>query len=74
MVSVHQRKSLADNMAKIYEKRAETAPASHSADPFPRVEDIERYLRVCEDQTAEYDWSLLLLAVASKLGLPESAM
>jgi hypothetical protein len=57
----------------IFEKRAEAGPVDQMAPPFPRVSDIEGYIRACEDQTAQYDWSLQLLAVASRLGLPNSA-
>jgi hypothetical protein len=73
LVSVHDRKSLSAAISTIFEKRAEGAPDDQPPRAFPSIENIHGYLRACEDQTSEFDWSMLLCAVAASLDLPELA-
>lgn len=58
----------------IFIRRAESAPPSEVLPPLPQATDIAGYLRACQDQTAEYDWNLILDAVQLRLGIPGLSM
>jgi hypothetical protein len=68
--SVHEKSSLAQAIAQVFENLAEDAPQDYKMDAIPSQDRLMGVLRACEDQTSAYDWGILLLAVATFLGIP----
>ncbi|MCJ1376106.1 hypothetical protein MMC20_007346 [Loxospora ochrophaea] len=61
---------LAGTIADALQKRAEPDNMAPASTTTPSREAIREVLRACEDQTAAFDWNMLLHAVATSLGFP----
>jgi hypothetical protein len=72
LTSVHEKSSLAQAIALVFEKMVEDAPQDYKMDAIPSQERLIGVLQACEDQTSAFDWGNLLIAVATFLGIPSS--
>jgi hypothetical protein len=70
LTSVHEIAALAAAIASIFEKQDEGAPPGHILDAVPSHDGLIGVLRACEDQTAVFNWSNFLTAVATKMNIP----
>jgi hypothetical protein len=70
LTSVHERAALAAAIASIFEKKGEGAPPEHILDAVPSHDGLIGVLRACEEQTAAFNWSNFLTAVAAKMNIP----
>ncbi|KAL2060836.1 hypothetical protein VTL71DRAFT_8888 [Oculimacula yallundae] len=68
---VMDRESLAEILKSIFDKRVEEAPPHAQIRASPSAAGISGFLRVCEDQTAEYEWNKLLLTISTILDMPD---
>jgi hypothetical protein len=71
---VHEKNSLAAEIAYYFQKLAEEAPDIHMLKSTPGVDGIRGTLQACEDQTSAFNWRNLLIAVGSTLELTETNM
>ena len=69
---MHRNSSLATALSRYFEAKSQRAPQS-SKRPIATVEDINSTLTAIEDQTSNFNWKGLALAVAAKLGLEDYA-
>ena len=70
LVWVCDKVNLAASLAKLLEERADhAAQESSKLQPAPDVAGLLGVLSACEEQTAAFDWNLLLHAVAAALGI-----
>ena len=60
---------LAEAIQQIFEKEAEDAPDGHAANIIPGSAAIRGALQACVDQTAAFNWRLIILAVTETLDL-----
>jgi len=74
LTSIFGIASLASAIVEVFEKELDSRPPEIEHRPLPSEEGIRSVLRSCQEQTANFDWSLTLLAVAHKLNLPDEAL
>ena len=67
LMSVHERKSLANAIHETMERNQEGAPPDNIPRAPPTTNGILSVLRAIEEQTSAYDWSGHLLAVSEML-------
>ena len=67
LMSVHERKSLANAIHETMERNQEGAPPDNVPRAPPTTNGILSVLRAIEEQTSAYDWSGHLLAVSEML-------
>ncbi len=68
LASVLEKSSLAAALKNIFEKQAEDAPLDQPPRPNPSEDGLFGVLQACSEQTALFNWSNLLFAVAKTLG------
>jgi hypothetical protein len=71
LASVHSVGSLASALKDIFELHIEQDTKNKSSMVAPTVERIKGFLQTCQDQTAAFDWSGLLFAVAKSLEMSD---
>ncbi|TPX13284.1 uncharacterized protein E0L32_006257 [Thyridium curvatum] len=74
LVACFTKEALAVAIYEMFEIELEEAPEGSSIRAMPSEQAIAGVLRACEDQTTQYDWTLVLLAVAYRLGLPQNVL
>ncbi|KAH7350712.1 hypothetical protein BKA65DRAFT_498851 [Rhexocercosporidium sp. MPI-PUGE-AT-0058] len=72
--SLYTTTSLAEALAQAFEYRFKGAPEDFSTRAPPSRQGIAAFLRVCSEQTADYQWDLLYLSVARHIGRAEEAV
>jgi hypothetical protein len=70
LTSVYERAALAAAITSVFENQGEGAPPEHILDTVPSHDGLIGVLRACEDQTAVFNWSNFLTAVATKMNIP----